>query len=120
MLVKFYWGDPGNMMWMQHKRAERTCICSIGKAIKLLWFKNSSNKPTASKIEGQSFLMVTSSENEFELEAKETQKIHVMVVKAKVEDVLKNIVKKAPEKVQQLLEEFQELVVMMCLISCLL
>lgn len=56
------------------------------------------------------YLSVASSKGEFEYDTKRTQEIHVVVVKAQVVKEKEDKVKKVPNKIQLLLEEFSELI----------
>lgn len=62
----------------------RDNIYSEGHKISIVPSKSPLKKPKASKVEGQSFLTVARSESDFETEAKGTQEIHAVVVKALV------------------------------------
>ncbi|XP_028083633.1 uncharacterized protein LOC114284883 [Camellia sinensis] len=63
------------------------------------------------KVEAKYFLIITSSEAEFVANAKTSQEVYAMDVKTMVLATKENIVTPIPQKIQPLLEEFQELTV---------
>ncbi|GAV69898.1 hypothetical protein CFOL_v3_13398, partial [Cephalotus follicularis] len=69
-----------------------------------------SDQPKASKVEGRYFLTVDSRESYFVVDAKESQKVHFMVVKALVVDEEMKSVGEIPVKLKPILDEFSELV----------
>ncbi|XP_038981156.1 uncharacterized protein LOC120110405 [Phoenix dactylifera] len=81
-----------------------------GHNIAIVPTKESNKISKAAGMEGKSFLTLSRSENDFEAAAKGSQEVHVVVVKALVVNSEKEEGKEAPREVQQLLEEFKELV----------
>ena len=61
------------------------------------------------KVEAKSFLTITSSEAEFVADAKTSQEVYAVFVKTKLPMAKENTVTQIPQKIQPLLEEFQEL-----------
>ncbi|XP_028083283.1 uncharacterized protein LOC114284540 [Camellia sinensis] len=61
------------------------------------------------KVEAKSFLTITNSKAEFVADAKTSQELYAMVVKTMVPMAKENTVTPIPQKIQPLLEEFQEL-----------
>ncbi|CAL5388168.1 unnamed protein product [Camellia sinensis] len=62
------------------------------------------------KVEAKSFLIITNSEAEFVADTKTSQELYAMVVKTMVPVANENTVTPIPQKIQPLLEEFQELI----------
>lgn len=67
------------------------------------------SKPIASKVEGKTFLTITSSKLKIQAEVQETRQIHALTVKELVDEQAKEKRQNIPEAINPLLADFEEI-----------